>query len=72
MERLPLTEWRPDSSTAPGCRTCTPDSDNFTGGWTMAVDREYRRLWVGGFFTQVCGESGTPCIKQHSVGRFAL
>jgi hypothetical protein len=49
-----------------------PDSHNFTGAWTMMVDPTYKKLWVGGFFTQVCHESGTPCAKQHSLARFGL
>jgi hypothetical protein len=49
-----------------------PDKNNYTGGWTMTVDRRYHQLWVGGFFDQVCDESGASCVKQHSLGRFPL
>jgi Domain of unknown function (DUF5122) beta-propeller len=49
-----------------------PDSDNYTGAWTMMVDPQYKKLWVGGFFTQICHEAGTPCARQHSLARFGL
>jgi hypothetical protein len=49
-----------------------PDSDNYTGAWTLMVDPQYKKLWVGGFFTQVCHEAGSPCARQHSLARFGL
>jgi hypothetical protein len=49
-----------------------PDVHNYTGAWTMIVDPQYKKLWVGGFFTQVCDTGGTPCVRQHSIARFAL
>lgn len=49
-----------------------PDVHNYTGAWTMIVEPTYKKLWVGGFFTQVCDEGGTPCVRQHSVARFGL
>jgi hypothetical protein len=49
-----------------------PDSHNFTGASTLLVDPVNSYLWTGGYFTQVCDESGATCVQQQSVARFGL
>jgi hypothetical protein len=49
-----------------------PDIGNFVGARTLLVDPVNQTVWVGGFFTQVCDQAGTNCVKQHSLSRYAL
>jgi hypothetical protein len=65
-------------SVATGEVVCTwlphlyPDIGNFVGARTLLVDPVNQTVWVGGFFTQVCDQAGTTCVKQHSLSRYAL
>jgi hypothetical protein len=65
-------------SVATGEAVCTwlphliPDVGNFVGARTLLVDPVNQTVWVGGFFTQVCDETGATCLKQHSLSRYAL
>jgi len=47
-----------------------PDQDNFTGTWTILLTPT--QIWTGGFFTQICTNDETTCVKQQSLGRFTI